>query len=165
MSEEKPEWIGQVESLLTIKQQQVAELKRFCDKFGIKTIRTVDKAKITIEQAIEDWRHYFITNAGELSITPTSNKPFLAISLKVKIHGRNIHVHNGKPQGKETALLEEDVFSDESWEIANAIAKVWGGQIKTYTQYIEDSGEPYADTLTVVLPDGDYFEVAYNRLY
>jgi len=160
---EKPEWISKVENLLTIKQQQVAELRRFCEKFGVKTIKMADGQELTPEQTVEKWQYYLATNAGKLNITPISNKPFLAITLTVKIHGRNIRIHNGQPEGEHYSC-SSDEFSDESWEIADAIAQVFKGEIKTLRQYIEDSGEPYADTLTVVLDSGDYFEIAYNRL-
>ncbi|GEM_PF-4776845 len=163
---EKPEWISKVECLLTIREQQIAELKRFCEKFGLKDFRLVDGQQLDYDGILEKGKQYYIhTNAGELSIARISNKPHLRIHLMLKIAEREIHVWNGTPEGKEIPLENASKFSDESMEIAEAVAKVWQGKIKVYRSYMEDGETPYADTLTVVLPDNDYIEIAYNRLH
>ena len=169
MRSEEPKWIEKVQrSLLTIREQQIKELKRFCGKFGITQIRIFDGGELlsyeqVMDEAIREQRRYFYTNAGYLEIKPISNKPFLAIALHIQIiDEREIQVHNGEPKGQPCDGELSDEFSDESWEIAKALAEVWKGQIKTLREQRKDG---YTDLLVVVLPDSDYFEVAYNPHY
>ena len=158
-------WGNEVENKLTIRTERVKELERFCTKFGIGELRSLGDP-LSYGEAVDELllkRNYVHGSIGKyavkLSASRSKNVPFISLEAQLELAERELQICNQRA-GSDVSKPETE-FSDESHQIASAIAEVLGME-KVVVGF---GGEIKMSEALIVRDDKDSIVVAYNKLY
>ena len=161
-------WLDEVKAKLTLREERIRELQRFCNKFVINNLCTTKGDAVSYETALKnifdgwDVRGCIGQTQVVLRGDYSKNKPYIYLEAELGLENRKLQIKNSVPDVKKRISAPQTEFSDESLMIAKAVSDVLAMKQAYAEHYYHEYKE--AESL-IVFDEVDSIVVAYNKLY